>query len=139
MIYKIKRVFFGSLKRGEDLYESLLKILNENDIRCGAVFAIGALDKLNIGYYELKERKYVNVEVEGLFELTSGIGNITVDDQNNIILHMHITVQNSAGDTYSGHLLKGNRVGVTVEYIILEFDGVVERKFDEKTGLKLIP
>lgn len=136
---KIKRVLLGSLKKGSDLYDSLLDIIKKENIRCGAVFVIGALDKLKVGYFELDKKEYKSIYKEGLFELTSGMGNITVNEDGSIVLHLHIVAQNSNGDTYSGHLLTGNRVGITAEYVIFEFDGEVVRKVDKETGLNLIP
>ena len=135
----IKRVLFGSLKRGDDLYRGLLRVITDAGIKCGAIFVIGALDRINLGYSNLHSKSYDTVNIEGMFELTSGMGNITVDESGDVILHLHIVVQNAAGDTYAGHVLEGNRVGITAEYIILEFEGVVERRLDKEMGLKLVP
>jgi len=134
----VRKVIFGSISKGMDLYREILRVVSEAGIKCGAVFVIGALDKLKIGYYNPLKKNYDIITVEGLFEISSGLGNITIDEEGNTILHLHITAQESSGRTYAGHLLEGSRVGVTAEYIIFEFDGLVRRKYLKDLNLKVI-
>jgi hypothetical protein len=134
----VNRIIIGRLNRGEDLYEGLMDVLKTNNVSSGALWVLGAIDRVKLGYYDIEERSYKEVAHEGMMELTSGIGNISLRDDGELVIHLHIVAQDEDGNTFSGHVLRGTRVGVTVEYIIMEIDGQLYRAYDEETGLYLL-
>lgn len=138
MISKISRVFIGRINKGEDLLHKLHEVVEKNKIRSGVILVIGALKKVHVGYYDPNKKEYVETISEGAYELTSGLGNISVDKTGKTIIHIHIVAQNYAGKTISGHLLEDNIVGVTAEYMILETTEEIKREYDHETGLYLL-
>lgn len=137
MNLNIKRVLVGRLREGDDLLRSLIDIVKKEDVGSGAIQLIGSLKRVNLGYYSRDQRKYFNKMLKGVFELVSCMGNVSWKDDEPVI-HIHMAVSSYNGETLLGHVLEGNIVDATVEYIIIEFDKRVERAYDEYTGLNLL-
>ena len=134
---RVEKVFIGRLNRGSDVLKELTRIVEENRIKSGAVILIGALDRVNVGYYNEETKSYDSFTGEGFYELVSGVGNISWRDGKPVV-HIHIAASSHEGDVKMGHLLEGTITSLTVEYVILAFDFIVERKYDEETGLALL-
>ncbi len=133
----VERIFIGRLKRGDDVLKELTRIVEENNIKSGAVLLIGSLDRVNVGYFNEETGEYDNFVGEGFYELVSGVGNISWRDGKPVV-HVHISAASHEGDIKVGHLLEGNISSLTVEYVIFAFDFKVERKYDEETKLSLL-
>ena len=84
---------------------------------------------------ESKKRYYSNT-IKGIFEILSITGNITSNNDQSY-LHMHIMLSDGEYNAFGGHLNKAV-VSATSEVIIEEFEGKLDRHFDEKSGLNLI-
>ena len=134
---KIGRILFGRLKEGEDLLKSLEDIVRKEDVKSGVVQVIGSLKRINVGYYNREQSKYFNKTDEGTFELVSCIGNISWRDGSPVV-HIHMAVSSFDDRMFLGHVLEGNIVDATAEYVIFVFDRKIERKYDESTGLHLL-
>lgn len=133
----IEKVFIGRLRRGSDVLRELTRIVEENGIKSGAVILVGALDRVNVGYFDEESRSYDSFIGEGFYELVSGVGNISWRGEKPVV-HIHIAASSHDGDVKMGHLLEGTITSLTVEYVIFAFDFVVRRKFDEESGLALL-
>ncbi|MGC9031525.1 MAG: PPC domain-containing DNA-binding protein [Minisyncoccia bacterium] len=97
---------------------------------------IGALKKIKFAYYNQLERRYLEKEINSPVEILSCLGNIT-KKENELFLHLHITIADKNGNAFGGHLLKGSIV-FALEGIIFEFFGKpIKRKFDESIKLFL--
>jgi len=130
----IKRILIGRLSEGSDLLNSIRDIVRKYNIKGGWVNLIGSLKKVNIGYYDREHGKYISKESKGFYELVSCIGNISWKDDEPIV-HIHMAVSSKDGDNLLGHVLEGNIVDATVEYMIIEFNEMVQRVYDESTRL----
>jgi len=133
------RIFIGRLPTSGDLLEELTAVCNTNHIRLGVFAVIGALKGVKLGYYDQNLQRYVeSCDLEGKFEITSCIGNISLKDDS-IFVHAHITLGAHDGKAFGGHLMPGARI-FAAEYHIQEFLGKdLCRTFDEPTGLSLWP
>lgn len=134
----INRVLIGKIEKGKDLLKELHRIVREEEIKGGVVMVIGALSRVCVGYFDPDKKEYIKAIMEGIYELTSGLGNISISEDGKTIVHVHIVAQNYAGKTVSGHLLDGSIVGVTAEYAIFELSDEVKREYDDETGLYLL-
>lgn len=124
------------LEKGEDIVKSLTKLVKDEDIKLGKVTGIGAVDDIEIGLFHTKEKRYYSKKIQGDMEIVSLAGNIsTMKDEK--YLHLHIAVGDENLKVHGGHL-NAARVSATVEIIIDEIDGEIDRKFDEEIGLNLI-
>ena len=131
-----KRTFIGKLKHGADLLEELTAICIEKNINLGSIKALGAVRKVRLGYYDQDVREYNFFDIDKHLEITDLTGNISLRDEKPMI-HAHITVADSNGHVFGGHLAEGTIV-FACEFIITELDGTqLVRGFDEETGLPL--
>lgn len=117
------------LKRGADLYESILEYAREKKIgACCPLSAVGCLyewrvrDASGVDIAQGKE----NVEIVSLMG-TAGEGG----------LHLHISFSGRDLRTRGGHLLPGCLINTTCELVLLELEEVrFERSEDADTGYK---
>jgi predicted DNA-binding protein with PD1-like motif len=131
-----KRTFMGRLKFGGDLLDELTAVCEENNIRLGRVEALGAVQNARVGFYDQRAREYDFLEMDEPLEITKLTGNISLRDGKPMV-HAHITLSDSQGNAYGGHLAPGTIIFAT-EFIITSFDGPdYVRDYDEPTGLPL--
>lgn len=131
-----KNTFIGKLEHGADLLEELTNICKENDIHLGKVTALGAVQKARLGYYNQDKKEYNFFEIDKPLEITNLTGNISLRDGQPMV-HAHITLSDSDGKAFGGHLAPGTIV-FACEFVITVLDGPqLTRGHDEATGLPL--
>lgn len=133
---KLKKVTWVNIKHGDDLLKSISEYCQENDIKSGFISVIGALQKAKFGDYNQKEKKYYENTVDEPVEIISCLGNISLKNGKSFV-HAHISVAKSDGNVFGGHLNEGCIV-FAAECVVFELTGdLLERKFDDLTGLSL--
>jgi len=133
---KQKRVLMGRLDHGDDLLNSLTALCKEHDVQLGKVTAIGAVQKAKLEYYNQWNKQYEESELPKPLEITSLVGNVSIKDGEPVV-HAHVNLADSDGNTYGGHLAEGTIIFAT-EYIIEVYEGaILKRQFDGVTGLPL--
>jgi predicted DNA-binding protein with PD1-like motif len=133
---KPKQTFIGKLKYGGDLLNELTSVCEEKSIRLGRIEAIGAVQKARIGFYDQKSREYRFSEIDKPMEITKLTGNVSMRD-GKAMVHAHITLADSQGHAFGGHLAQGTIVFVC-EFIMNSYEGPDYcRAYDERTGLPL--
>jgi len=123
------------MNKGEEIVETLKKFCKKEDIKLGWLKGLGAVGEATIGLFETKGKEYHSVDLEGDFEITSLLGNISRMD-GEVYLHLHINLSDEEYNTRGGHLSKAV-ISATGEFIIEEIDGEVGREFNEEVGLNL--
>ena len=134
--FGIKRVIFGRLESGEDLLKSLITVAEKEGVQSGIVSLIGALTRFRLGFFDMESGEYEVIEKEGLYELSSCVGNISWMDGKPIV-HIHMVVSDEES-IYGGHVLEGCIVGPTVEFSIIELDRIVYKKYFGDVKLNLL-
>ena len=124
------------LDKDEEIIETLKNFCSTKQIALGWVSGIGAVNRVALGLFETKPKRYAGEELAGDFELTSLSGNITTMNKD-VYLHLHATVSDLQHKTYGGHL-NSAVVSATVELIVVSVEGVVDRKFGQEIGLNLL-
>jgi predicted DNA-binding protein with PD1-like motif len=133
---KPREVFMGKLSHGSDLLEEITDICQKEDIRLGRVEALGAVQKARLGFYNQRTHEYQFLEFDQPLEITKLTGNVSLKDGHPFV-HAHVTLADKAGNAYGGHLAPGTVV-FACEFVLESFDGpILERDFDEVTGLSL--
>ncbi len=132
-----QKVHLIRLERGEDLLQSILEYVKSKNIMAGYLSGIGALGKGKIGYFDIKELKYLHISFKEV-ELLACTGNIARNkDTLEPVAHIHIVLGDKEGKCIGGHLVEGI-VSVTTEIYLVETKPGVFRTKDEETGLYLI-
>ncbi len=122
--------------RGEDLASSITAYCDAAGIRSASVSGIGAVQGVEIGYYNLAAKQYQRRRLEGIFELLSLSGNITSVD-GKAFMHAHATLGAPDFSVLGGHLFAA-AVAVTGEIFLVETPLALTRKMNDEVGLKLI-
>jgi predicted DNA-binding protein with PD1-like motif len=124
------------INNGEEIVSTLKQLCNNLHITLGSITGIGATNDITIGLMNTKTKKYQSTRFTGDHEISSLIGNITTMN-NEVYLHLHVTVCNAEHKTFGGHLTSAI-VSATFEGVIDIIDGQVNRKFDQAAGLNLL-
>jgi predicted DNA-binding protein with PD1-like motif len=132
----VKERIIGRIEHGADLLEALGGLCRERDIRLGWFEGLGAVKKAALSFYDQQTHEYRVVEIDRPLEITGLAGNISVKEGAPFV-HAHVTFADDAGRAFGGHLAAGTIV-FACEIMIEVLDGpVLERLFDETTGLSL--
>lgn len=123
------------LERGEDLIETVTSFCQTNSIKNATATAIGSIENPTLAHYKVDTKQYSEKKLEGVFELTSLLGNIAVFEDKPL-LHFHVTIGDESMQAYAGHLIQ-TKVSATVEMTITVFPTEYEKNVDEEVGLKL--
>lgn len=113
----------------DDLYQSLRKVVAENNLKAASVIAAaGSLEVVALRFANQKETTLI----EGKHEILSLSG--TMSDAG---LHVHLSVSDGTGKVTGGHLKPGSKIYTTAEIVIMESsDEVYNRVLDETYGYK---
>lgn len=123
------------LKKGDNFSEKFQEFLKRNRVNNGFFHGLGGFLKVELAFYDLRTKKYNKKKFIGPFEVLSIQGNIAQGDDD-IVVHAHVVLGDKNFKTFGGHLINAT-VGGTLELNILDA-GMMDRKFDDETGLNLL-
>ena len=105
--------------------------------RLAKLYALdGAVQKARLAYYDQDNQVYNFYELDEHLEILNLSGNISLKNGKPMV-HAHITLSNSEGKAFGGHLAAGTIV-FACECIIEGFHGLeYSRGHDKTTGLPL--
>ncbi|ACB85597.1 PPC domain-containing DNA-binding protein [Natranaerobius thermophilus] len=134
--FKQGRTFMGRLPKGEDLLTSIEAIAKEKEIKVARVELIGVVENAVVGFFQHDKKQYKPIKIDEHMEIVNAVGNISQKD-GEIKAHIHITLGDQDGNTYSGHLMEGSNI-FAGEIVMQELVGPeLHRKYDESTGISL--
>ncbi len=137
MEYKrFNNTIMARIDKGEEIISKIMEICKNENIKLANVNALGAVNEIEIGLFDTKEKKYHSEKYTGDFEIVSLTGSITTKD-GQLYNHLHMSVGDRDYKVRGGHL-NSAIVSATCELFIHIIDGVVERKFNEEIGLNLL-
>jgi len=128
--------FFIRLDRGEKVNETLKKYCIDNDIKCARIHGLGALENVELGYYDYHKDLYSSRLFEKEFELLSMEGNISMMEGEPFV-HLHVSLSDEEYRAFGGHMFDGE-VAVTVECWIEVFDHTFIRHKGDKDKFRPI-
>ncbi len=100
------RCFLCSLDHDAEIVASITNLAERLGVEVGAVAAVGALKRAEIGYYDQEDHEYRAIEIDRPMEIASLIGNLSIRD-GKPFLHAHATLADSEGKLLGGHLTSG--------------------------------
>ena len=131
-----KKFIWIEIKHGDDLLKTISDFCLENNIKNGLIFAIGALQKAEIGYYHQQDKTFGENLINEPTEIVSCLGNVSLKEGKPFV-HAHISVADKRGNVLGGHLNPGCVV-FACECLIIHLEGgQLTRNLDERTGLSL--
>lgn len=132
------KTIIARLDPGEDVLETLENLVMENNIRAGYLMLIGAISGATLGYFDIHKKEYKSFTIAEDLEVTSCSGNVAFTEDGTPVVHAHMVVADENGKSYSGHLMKGCKVSVTIEVVLTVLDGELSRAVDSRFGLNLL-
>jgi len=129
-------IHFLRLDRGEDVTSQVTAYCDSVGIISAVVSGIGAVEDVEVGYYDLRAREYLKRKLDGIFELLSLAGNITSVD-GKAFMHAHAVLGSREFTIHGGHFFKG-KVAVTGEIYLIDSRLPLTRRMNEAVGLKLV-
>ena len=133
---KFNDTYVIRLNKGEEVISSLKELCKNEDIKLAEITGLGAANLVEIGVFNVNTKEYNTKIFEGMFEITSLVGNATRKD-GEVYLHIHINFGDEDGIVKGGHLVRTN-ISATSEIILRKIDGEVRRKLSEEIGLNLL-
>jgi uncharacterized protein len=110
---------------GNDLKKGLEDLINLYEFKSGIIICmVGSLNNAVLRMSNGNKKHF-----KGLFEIVSAEGTITTNG-----IHIHISISDTEGNVYGGHLLEGCTVYTTAEIAIIESKMIFKRSYDPKTG-----
>lgn len=107
------------LKPHQDLKKEVIAFAEQNKIKAGLIITcVGSLEQVNLRFANQEQ----GTILKGHFEILSLVG--TFSDTSS---HLHISVADSEGKTWGGHLLDDSIIYTTAEIAICE---LAEQEFD---------
>ena len=133
---KFNNSYVIRINKGEEIVERLKELCEKEDIKVAEITGLGASNLVEIGLFNVNTKEYKTTTFEGMFEITSLIGNATRKD-GEVYLHLHINFSDETGNTKGGHLVRCN-ISATSEIIVNKIEGNVDRKLSDEIGLNLM-
>lgn len=133
---KINDSWVVVLRKDDRIVEKLTEFIKTENIRSGYFNAIGALSSVELAHYNLEKKRYSSKLIDKPLEIVSLMGNIAAKE-GEVIIHAHIVVGTDQMELYGGHL-KEATVAATLEVMFSEFKEVINKEYDENTGLNLM-
>ena len=115
--------------------QSLTEIAIQHNLKSGWINGIGAINNVEVGYYNLNSKGYMKKHFDSDFELTSLVGNISIKE-NNLFVHSHITFSDKYYKLWGGHLFDA-QISAAGEFIIFPSHNSINRKMNNSVGLPL--
>jgi uncharacterized protein len=132
-----ERSFAIVLDVGDDPVDCLTTFAREQHLTAGRLTAIGAFSNATLGFFNLSRRDYDRIEVTDQAEVLSLLGDVALGPDGEAQLHVHVVLGRRDGSTVGGHLIAA-RVRPTLEVMLVESPGTLQRRVDPATGLALL-
>jgi uncharacterized protein len=131
-----EKTFALVFDKGDEVASLLLTFAKENHLAASHFTAIGAFERVTLGFFERQRKDYKKIPINEQVEVLSLFGDIAVSDKGPQV-HAHVVVGKSDGTAHGGHLLEAH-VWPTLEVILVESPKHLQRQTDQETGLALI-
>lgn len=132
-----EKTFAVVLDTGEEVVSALLQFARSQQLTAARLTAIGAFQRVTLGFFEPATRKYKPIAIDEQVELLSLVANIARDDNGEPKLHAHVVVGKADGSAHGGHLLEAS-VRPTLEIVVVEASRHLRRRMREDVGAALL-
>jgi predicted DNA-binding protein with PD1-like motif len=130
------KVWAVIFETGEEAISGLQRFAAEQRLSASTLQAIGAFRDVTLGYFDWERKDYVHIEVREQVEVLSLIGDIVLNEEKQQV-HAHVVLGKRDGSAHGGNLIEGH-VRPTLEVILTEMPGYLQKQHDAESGLALI-
>jgi len=133
----VRRTVAIVLGSGDEFMKSIQRVVDDQGIEAAAFTAIGAFERMTLGYFQWESKSYKDLPVDEQVEVASLLGNVGRQADGSPKIHAHCVVATATGEARAGHVQEGY-VRPTLEIILEESPAHLARRHDDETGLALI-
>jgi len=131
------RTFAVIFDTGEEPIAGLTRFAEQENLTGASFTAIGAFSEALLGYFDWEKKEYERIPLREQAEVLALVGDVAVEQDNGKKLHAHVVLGRRDGAACGGHLLRAT-VRPTLEVILRETPGFLQRRHDPESGLTLI-
>lgn len=126
------------LARGEEFVATFTRWCVEQGIQSAFFHGLGAVERVQLGYYTVPTKEYHFRDEPAAFEVASLNGNVAlVDGEPFAHAHAVLASCDESHRIIAGHI-KQMYVAATLEIFVTPFETQMTRSPDDETGLKLL-
>ena len=122
---------------GDEVMSRIMEFAKQNRLAGSHFTAIGAFQDVTLAYFDWETKEYRKIPLHQQVEVLSLIGDIALKENGEPQVHAHVVVGLPDGTTRGGHLMEA-RVRPTLEVVLMESPGYLQRRQDTASGLALI-
>lgn len=134
---KTENEYYIRLDKKDEVMSSVIRFCKKEGIKTAYFQGIGACDRVICQTLNLETHNFASHEKTGMLEMISLLGNIALDDNNELSLHAHASfsyVEDGEVKLFGGHL-KEAYICYTGEIILTPSDDTVVRS--KETGMNV--
>lgn len=128
------------IDKGEEVMETIREVCRREGIGGGSFHGIGACDKAILSTWIEAASDFIFHTKEGMLEMVSLMGNISLDGEGTPFLHAHgifsFVGEDGEVAVVAGHLLEAH-ISYTGEIILHAPPFSIGRSFDERAGIEV--
>ena len=132
-----QKTFALVFETGDEVLKGLSDFARENRLGGSHLTAIGAFQDVTLGYFDWEKKDYKRIPVREQVEVVSLVGDVALGEEGRPKVHAHVVLGRSDGSALAGHLLEAH-VRPTLEVVLVESPGHLQRRHDPESGLALI-
>lgn len=125
------------LDKGEEVIASIMKLMDELEIKSGSFNGLGASDDVVLGIYIPADKQYYREEYKQDVEIASLFGTLSRMD-GKAYIHSHAAIGDPVHGIIAGGHLEKAVISCTCEIHLKILDFNLGRKFSEEIGLNLM-
>ncbi|MCL5875922.1 MAG: DUF296 domain-containing protein [Candidatus Dependentiae bacterium] len=134
--YDGRKDYLVVFKKGDEAFAGLHEFAEKYEVKSASFTAIGAANKIILGWISPDKKRYKNIAPEGQVEIGSMMGNIALYNGKSVV-HAHAVVTASDGTTRSGHIFE-LYVWPTLEVMVTVYPGEIIKTLDSEVGIPLL-
>ena len=122
---------------GDDVLAGLTELARTRGWKSAHFSGIGSFSSATLGSFDFDRKEFLKIPKQGLLEVVSFGGNVTLDPEDAPIVHAHCAIADESAAMSGGHLLAAT-VAVTLEVFLTVEPTAVRKAPDDALGSKVI-
>lgn len=128
--------FIARFDRGERIPQGIADLCEATGVSAGTAQAIGALEDVELGYYDFSQRTYERMKLAGSQEVIS-LTSFIATWEGKPFVHTHVVVSGRDFRALGGHLFDAV-VSITLELRLFTIESPLHRVMNPDVGLHRI-
>lgn len=134
-VQEIGNKYIVSINNHTEIVKALNAFCKEKGILSGSINGIGTIGELTLRFFNPKTKAYDDKTFREQMEISNLTGNISSMNEQ-VYLHLHITVGRSDYSALAGHLLSAIQNGAG-EFVVEDYSERISRTYNPDLGLNI--